>query len=203
MLNTEVVLKNIAMANKLASQYASQKPACYDDILSAAYWGLIKAAQLSRRNRRQANNSYVARTIKGEIEHSFHAGGSLTRSERLFLARYLDQTGNMADRADALGLSQEYVFRRLANMTFVFPLYNYSIQLAEEPAGDLEELLEVCLSYLPSRLHWTFLCRYRDQMNYSEIASRLGLHRHAVRKRLRRAIAILRENKQEISELVF
>lgn len=198
MLNTDVILNNIALANKLASQYASQQPRSRDDIVSAAYWGLVKAAK-----RERANRTYVTRLVRGEIQNALHAGGSLTRSERQFLAEYLDHAGNMADRADAMGLSHERVFHRLAGMTFVYPLFGYANQLATEPEGNLEELIEVCLTYLPDQLHWTFLFQYRDQLSRREIGRRTGLGQRTIRRLQRRAINILRANKQEIADLVF
>lgn len=197
MIDTDVILNNLSMANKLAHRYAAQQPRDRDEILSAAYYGLVKAARKAR-----PKNTYVAQVVRGAIQNALHAQGSLTRGERDFLARYLDQHGNMADRADALGLPHEYVFSRLARMAFVFPLYRDCV-VAAPPTGELEEILEVCLQYLPQRLHWTFLFKYRDQLTLAEIASRTGLAKSTVHQQLRRALRILRQNKDQIADVIF
>jgi RNA polymerase sigma factor (sigma-70 family) len=197
MIYAEVVLRNLPMANKLVSKYAVQQPARHDEILSAAYDGLVKAAR-----KRNPANSYVAWCVRGEIKNILHSGGSLTRSERAFLARYLDCEGNMADRADALGLSHEDVFHRLATITHVLPLYDHC-NIACKPDGNLDELLEVCLSFLPARLHWAFLLKYRDQLSYPEISQRIGISLRSVSNHLRQALRILRLNKQRLADILF
>jgi DNA-directed RNA polymerase specialized sigma24 family protein len=67
----------------------------------------------------------------------------------------------------------------------------------------MDELLEVCLSYLPRKLHWTFLFKYRDQLTKRQIAYRTGMEHRTVRRHLHRALAILRDNKRAIADLVF
>jgi len=192
------VVKHIAMANKLAAKYAAYRPCERDEILSAAYFGLVKAAA----RKHNPANSYIAHCITGEIKNAFHSTGSLTRSERRFLADYLDHAGNMSDRADAMGIPHDVVFKRLARMTFVVPLFRNCTVAAPEP-GDLDELLEVCLKYLPERLHWVFLCKYRDQLTQEEIRLRTGFGHDTVFRILAQAKTILRANKEAIAQLVF
>jgi RNA polymerase sigma factor (sigma-70 family) len=195
MIATDTVLKHLAMTNKLAHRYAAKNPAERDEIVSAAYCGLLRAAE-----KPNPANSYVARWVRGAINRALPAT-SLTHRDRQFLARYSACQGNMADRADALGLSHEHVFLRLANMTTIVPLYD-DCPVECRPEGNLNELLEVCLAYLPRKLHWAFVFKYRDQLTQNEIALRTGMSPTTICQHLQRALKILRLNKDRLADIL-
>lgn len=197
MLNTDIVMKHLALANKLAYMYISQRPSERHEILSAAYYGLFQVAF-----RDNPTTSYVSKRIAGAVKDVVRRYQTLTRRERTFLCDYLRCDGNLMERAEAMGLPADVVFHRLASMTFLVPL-SQANQVAARRESDLPELLELCLSYLPAHLHWSFTAKYRDQMNSREIAAKTGMARVTVLGQLRRAIRILRLHKGELADIIF
>jgi len=191
----EVVLNHLAMANKMAARYAERLPVDRNDVLSAAYYGLVKAAR-----RENPKNSYVASCIRGEIMNTMRDFSSISARDQDFLTRYKAQEGSMADKAKAMNLPVTYVFRRLAKMQFVVPLTE---DIPARKESQLNDILEVCLSYLPKKFHRVFLLRYRDGLKLGEIATVTGFTMKTVYSMTRRAIKLLRDNKSELSELLY
>jgi len=197
MIHKDVVLKHIVMANKIAERMASQNPSERDEIFSAAYYGLVKASRVPH-----PHNGYVAKCIQTTIRDALEKASPTLQCDRVFLADYLSHSGNMEDRAEAMGLSPEYVFKRLSSMTIVVPLHQeQDIQSRQE--SQLEEMLEVCLQYLPERVRRTFLLQFRDQYTCREIAHLIGVRKSAVHLHLKTALEILRANKEPLADLLY
>lgn len=193
----EVVLKHICIANKIAGVFAVSDPAERDEIVSAAYYGLVKAA-----TKKNPKDRYVAACICGEIKHALRSLRNNSWRNRQFLGEYLNQQGTMEERATAMGLPGEYVFRRLATMASTVPLHDEH-NIASRQESQLGEMLEVCLQFLPVRLHWTFLLRFRDQYTQQEISDRTGISLRAVEYQHSDAIRTLQLHKQELADILF
>lgn len=197
MIHKDVVLKHIVLANKIAESMSSKHPADRDDIFSAAYYGLVKASRMPH-----PQNGYVVKCIRTTIRDALEKASPTLQCDRVFLADYLSHSGNMEDRAAAMGLEPEYVFKRLSSMTIVVPLHHEQDILSRQES-QLEEMLEVCLQYLPDRLRRTFLLQFRDQYTCREIAHLIGVRKSAVHLHLKTALEILRANKQPLADLLY
>jgi DNA-directed RNA polymerase specialized sigma24 family protein len=195
MTHEDVILKHLSMANKIAVVYAQGNPSQRDEILSAAYYGLVRASCQP-----QPKNSYVAACIKSEIRDTLNRLHPNSHSDRTFLADYASQFGNMEERAAAMGLAPEVVFRRLNAITVVVPLHD---DIASCQESQLGEMLEVCLKLLPARLQPTFLLKFRDQYTWPEISAQLGIGHSAVWMHLHTSLEILRRNRRKLAELLY
>ena len=63
--------------------------------------------------------------------------------------------------------------------------------------------LWTAIDTLPDRCREVFLMAKRDGMSYREIADELGLKENTVRNHIARALETLRENRHQISDLIF
>lgn len=193
----DVILKHLPMANKIASCYAHHNHSERDEILSAAYYGLVRASY-----KPEAKNSYVAACIKSAIRDALNRAHFASLRDRKFLAEYLSHFGNMEERAVAMGLAPGVVFQRLNAITVVVPLQPGD-NIASCQESQLGEMLEVCLKLLPHRIQATFLLRFRDQYTWREISDQLGIANTTVWMHLRTAIEILRSNRRKLAELLY
>jgi RNA polymerase sigma factor (sigma-70 family) len=197
MICKATILKHVPLANVLAAMYAKDHPAERDEILSAAYYGLVLASR-----KPATNTAYIACCIRTRIRDALERAHSTLHEDRVFLADYLSQQGNMEERAAAMGLPPDFVFHRLANMTIVLPLQQDQ-DIHSKSESQLEEVLEVCLTYLPERIRRSFLLRFRDQYTWREIAKLVGITRGGAINHTRTAIGILREHRQQLAEVLF
>jgi RNA polymerase sigma factor (sigma-70 family) len=197
MEHVDIILKHLAMANKLAAKYSRTTPSERDEILSAAYSGLWKASC-----KPHPKNSYVAACIKSSIIDSLRRVLPNSLSDRLLLADYYRHDGNLEERAAAMGLTPEELFRRLNKVVVVVQLIN-SQDIPARPVSQLGELLEVCLKLLPKRLQTAFLLKFRDQYTPPEIAQILGICRMTALTHTQTAVDILRLNRKKLADLLY
>lgn len=191
----KTVLKYLPLANRIAARYASKEPSERDEIFSAAYYGLIKASE-------DIDSIRIARRIASEIRDALERVHSTLHRDRVFLAEYLSHQGNMEERAAAMGLKSDDVFKRLASMTVVVPLLHHH-NIAARQESQLAEILEVCVGYLPERIRQSFLLKFTDQYTNREIAHLTGLPQATIAWHNKTAIDILKMHKEELAELLY
>jgi RNA polymerase sigma factor (sigma-70 family) len=191
------VLKFLPLANRIAARYAAKEPSERDEIFSAAYYGLIKAS-----GNKEPLGAYIARYIGTEIRDALERVHSTLHKDRVFLAEYLSHQGNMEERAAAMGLKSDEVFKRLASMTVVVPLLHHH-NIAARQESQLDEILEVCVSYLPERIRQSFLLKFTDQYTTREIAHLTGLPKSTIAWHNKTALDILRMHKEELADLLY
>lgn len=193
----KTVLRYLPLANRIAARWAGKEPSERDEIFSAAYYGLIKAS-----DGKQHVRGYIAQRIASEIRDALERVHSTLHKDRVFLAEYLSHQGNMEERAAAMGLKSDDVFKRLASMTVVVPLLHHH-NIAARQESQLAEVLEVCVAYLPERIRQSFLLKFTDQYTNREIAHLTGLPQATVSWHNKTAIDILKMHKEELAELLY
>lgn len=75
--------------------------------------------------------------------------------------------------------------------------------VADRRASQLDEIAEVCLTYLPEKLHPIFNLRYREHLTQEEISSQLGICLTSINQSLGNIIGILRLHRNEIADTIF
>ena len=198
----EIVNHYLELAKSIARQYAEKcSPNDMDEMLSAAYLGLVKASV-----KPDATKRYVVSRIEGQIQDARRKNDALSRRDRDIMRYYYRFDRNADAVAEKLDLDVEFVERRAAFLHSTFRLLG---ERKEEKTHEVErehsfsETLEVCLSILPATLHKTFLLTYRDQLSLDDIAETLNISLEQAFEQLAAANAILRNNRQLLSSLLF
>jgi len=198
----DIINQYMWLAKSIARQYADKcSPNDMDEMLSAAYLGLVKAAAKPDATRR-----YVVSRIEGQIQDARRKNDVFSRRDRDIMRYYYRFDRNVDAVAEKLGLDVEFVEKSIAFLHSTFELLQ---EREEEKTHEVErehsfsETLEVCLSILPATLHKTFLLTYRDQLNLDDIAETLHISLEQAFEQLTAANAILRNNRQLLSSLIF
>jgi RNA polymerase sigma factor (sigma-70 family) len=194
----EIIEANLETARKIAARFTEQcSPNDHDEILSAAYFGLVKAAQVQ-----SPNKAYINLRIAGEIKDAIRQNDTLYRVDRAIMQAVEACEGNIYLAAESLGYTPEYVHKRLTFIRDTTIMQPPDSTLAPTPCN-VDEILEVCRNVLPENLHVYFTLYYKNQMSYTQIAEHLGDPIVKVYRRVAKARRMLQMNREELAEILF
>jgi len=181
----DIVHKYLGLARRMAKQFADPRlPNDYDELLSAAYTGLVKAAQAGL-----DRPAYIESRVKGEIKDAMRASDILSRRDRAILKAMKHSDGDIESVANCTGLSPEKVAKRVAHIQSAAHISRQRSE-ATYSENSFDETLDECLSILPAHLHVVFLAFYRDGRSRKEMAKLLKLPRPTVTDHLREISAV-------------
>lgn len=101
----------------------------------------------------------------------------------------------------ALNLAREQAVRRRSPLLPIEDLEHFSSQLAAEQTvedtaalAQRRQRLQALLQTLPERTRAVLVMQYRDGLSYKQIAERLGVSSHMVKKHVVRGLAVCRQS---------
>jgi len=197
MTPNDIINEHLALARNIAGRYADPHiPNDFDELLSAAYYGLVKVA-----NTGITDVPYIAKCISFEVKTSIRNNHILSRRDREVSQCLAELDGDVPAAALVLGISEKSVQKRAAVVRDNIPLTQEN-EGYEDNAHQMAEMLEVCLSLIPLELHRAFLLYYRDGYSIQEISDILTESRSWVSKKISTAMETLEANKTYLEDLI-
>lgn len=220
----EVVVLNMGLARAIASRYRD-RGIPEEDLLQAAYMGLVKAAQRFDPSSGEHFMKFAVPTIAGEVKHTFRDTGWMVRPPRTIqelqpkvvqasaeLARELNRSPKPREVAQHLGVHEEQVIEALSAQgcfspeSLEKPVLDGTASLGDLLGGaddggyaraEARLLLSEAFKALSDRDRRIIALRFFEGRTQSQIAQDLGVSQMQVSRLL---VRILRDLRRQLAD---